>query len=66
MYTTWGSVRGDCGHVHQTEASATVCLIKDQKGCLKNGGYSDRRVRKIENRDDIRNYDVTSGPGQVI
>ena len=63
-YTTWGSVRGDCGHVHKTAESAEKCIEKDNSGCHKQGGYSDRRIREIESRADLLNYDTTKGPGK--
>ncbi len=64
LYTTWGPVRGDCGHAHKTWMAASACLTKDAAGCAKQGGYSDREVRQIESKDELRSYDVTRGPGQ--
>lgn len=43
-YTTTGSVRGDCGHQHKTLRAAVACLMRDQRGCKAQGGYSDRTV----------------------
>jgi hypothetical protein len=43
-YTTYGSVRGCCGHKHQTLTAAQKCLSRDQAGCRSQGGYSDREV----------------------
>lgn len=44
MFTTKGSVRGSCGHDHRTLKGAVACLKRDQRGCAKQGGYSDRTV----------------------
>jgi hypothetical protein len=44
VFTTYGSVRGCCGHRHETRQSADACLADDQAGCSSQGGYSDRAV----------------------
>lgn len=64
-YTTWGPVRGDCGHVHRSEETADRCLAADRAGCAAQGGYSDREIRAIQSRADLARYDVTAGPGAV-
>lgn len=46
-YTTYGSVRGGCGHRHGYEETAQRCLDQDRKGCRKQGGYSDRSIAVI-------------------
>ena len=46
-YTTWGTVRGGCGHRHTTAALAQDCVVRDDRGCKRSGGYSDRSVRVI-------------------
>lgn len=46
-YTTQGSVRGSCGHVHRTERAAEACAARDERGCASQGGYSDRGVRTL-------------------
>lgn len=43
-FTSTGSVRGGCGHLHTTRANAEKCLAKDARGCAAHGGYSDRAV----------------------
>ena len=43
-YTTWGSVRGGCGHDHATREDADLCLELDMDGCGGQRGYSDRQV----------------------
>ena len=63
-YTTFGSVRGDCGHAHQTYAAAEACIRRDQRGCRQQGGYSDREVRVIVAPAEVASYDVTRGPGE--
>ena len=47
-YTTVGSVRGWCGHHHQTIAEAVRCLHADARICARQGGYSDRRVERTD------------------
>lgn len=66
LYTTWGPVRGDCGHVHRSLDAAEACLNRDGRECKSAGGYSDREVRVITSRDEIESYDVTRGPGKTI
>ena len=46
-YTTTGSVRGACGHAHRTLWGAIKCQQADHRGCAKQGGYSDRTIRKV-------------------
>jgi len=41
-YTTYGSIRGGCGHNHATPEEADACLAQDGSGCRTQGGYSDR------------------------
>ena len=53
-FTTYGSVRGCCGHLHKTIAAAETCLQRDQNGCGGQGGYSDREV--VEVGEDDRLY----------
>lgn len=65
-YTTWGPVRGCCGHYHQSTETAQRCLDADASGCQGQGGYSDRHIRAITTRADVRRYDVTMGPGQAV
>lgn len=68
-YTTWGSVRGDCGHLHRTREEAKRCLARDRRSCRAQGGYSDRTLRRIEGdtladvRRILASYDVVYGPG---
>lgn len=61
-YTTWGPVRGDCGHHHTTQETAFACIQRDQRGCRSQGGYSDRALRLLE-PDNLDAYDGTRGPG---
>ncbi len=64
FYTTWGAVRGDCGHAHRSAGAAERCARADSAGCRTHGGYSDREARAIASRRDLLNYDVTRGPGE--
>ena len=45
-YTTYGRVRGGCGHRHTTRQAAERCRRRDASGCSKagRGSYSDRKV----------------------
>lgn len=45
-YETYGSVRGCCGHRHRSIATAVACIGRDHAGCVAQGGYSDRYVRR--------------------
>ncbi len=38
------NVRGNCGHTHRTIEAAVRCCRRDQAGCKKQGGYSDRTI----------------------
>lgn len=62
-YTTYGSVRGGCGHQHRTVEAAERCLNDDQNGCASQGGYSDRRVCEV--RDGYL-YEVGGGEDDWI
>jgi hypothetical protein len=43
-YTTYGPVRDQCGHAHETYEAAKRCARRDQSGCASQGAYSDRLV----------------------
>jgi hypothetical protein len=64
-YTTYGDIRGCCGHRHKTIETAETCLGRDQRGCASRRGYSDRSVVRIG--DDGNLYDLSGewvpGPG---
>lgn len=47
IYTTYGSVRGQCGHRHTTLDLAVLCLMKDRRDCKTQGGYSDREIMLV-------------------
>ena len=61
-YTTWGSVRGDCGHLHRTYQAAQRCLEQDRRGCRGQDGYSDRHIR-VSTARELAGYITTYGPG---
>lgn len=65
-YTTWGPIRGWCGHVHEGVETAQRCLTKDRRDCQKEGNRSDRQVRRIFSCRDLRNIDANSGPGEPL
>ncbi len=51
-----GSVRGACGHKHQSEDAAEACIAADQRACARQGGYSDRVVAARRPRFDAGEY----------
>lgn len=65
-FTTWGSVRGGCDHLHRTVDEAEDCVDSDAAGCARQGGYSDREVRVLASADELQRYDVTKGPGEPL
>jgi hypothetical protein len=65
-YTTWGSVTGDCGHLHRSPEAAGACLDQHGHDCRTQGGRSDRQVRVVRSREELDNYDVTRGPGDLF
>jgi len=46
-YTTTGPVRGDCGRIYETVDAAAASIEADHAGCVKQGGYSDRKIRPL-------------------
>ena len=50
-YTTRGNIRGTCGHNHRSIRTAVKCLLREQAGCRKQGGYSDRDVIRGDGAD---------------
>jgi hypothetical protein len=47
-YTTTGSVRGSCRHQHRTIEAAYRCIVRDSRGCERQGGYTDRHVQRTD------------------
>lgn len=66
LYTTWGPIRGDCGHLHRSIRAAQSCAERDARGCRSQGGYGDRALRIVESRQELTTYDVTRGPGRRL
>lgn len=65
VFTTWGSVRGGCKHLHQSVLRAVECIGYDHAGCRSQGGYSDREVRALREgatHEDAARYD----PGEAV
>ena len=50
-YTTRGSVRGCCGHAHESIETAAACLRGDHSGCASQGGYSDRVIVRTDGEE---------------
>ena len=48
-YTTEGSTRKCCGHKHRSFRTAKACLLRDDRGCARQGGYTDRKVVRYVN-----------------
>lgn len=64
IYTTWGSVRGCCGHRHRTPEAAWACLQNDRSGCRNKRGYSDREIYVAQSDNPyIDGYHTTKAPG---
>jgi hypothetical protein len=59
-YMCTGSVRGECGHHHKTRESAERCRKNDQRGCEKQGGYSDREVYLWDGNRTVPDHDFLS------
>ena len=60
-YTTWGNVRGTCGHRHRSLDAAVQCLNADRRVCKSQGGYSDRGVFKLDDGADPNDITHTTG-----
>jgi hypothetical protein len=63
LYTTLGDVRGGCGHAHRSLKAAIACRKADHKGCVSQGGYSDRQIYTITEREE--RYNITLPPEQL-
>lgn len=50
-FTTWGTVRGSCGHAHRTLAQAQACVIRDERLCRRTGRDTDRAIRFVAFRN---------------
>jgi hypothetical protein len=47
-YSTYGPIRGCCGHRHKTRATAEKCVVRDQSHCCDRGrGRTDRQVVQV-------------------
>ncbi len=67
-YTCWGSVRGHCGHIHETVGGAERCVAQDNRGCAKSPHLSgsDRWVYRATEAE-IQEWAASSsqsGPGE--
>jgi len=65
-YTCDGSVRGSCGVKHGSPEAAGNCTRRDHRGCVRQGGYSDRTLVSLDglpisNEDFERFYDAFDG-----
>jgi hypothetical protein len=63
LYTTLGDVRGGCGHAHRSLEAAIACRKADHKGCVSQGGYSDRQVYTIS--EPSERHHLTLPPEQL-
>jgi len=49
FYTTWGPVRGECGHRHNSVRAAARCCVLDRRYCERSrGSYSDRSLWRVD------------------
>jgi hypothetical protein len=53
VYTNWGPVRGECGHLHKSKHAAVRCLVSDRAGCRKLGSYSDRATWRANSAEEM-------------
>jgi hypothetical protein len=58
-YTTWGPVRGCCGHAHMHGPEAEDCLAAERQAFPD----TDRELRIIPGKAALRNFDPVEGPG---
>jgi hypothetical protein len=47
-YIAKGNIRGECPHRHRTLAAAQRRADRDDAGCRRQGGYSDREALVVE------------------
>jgi hypothetical protein len=57
-YETEGNVRGNCGHRHRTLDGAIRCLRRDHRGCVSQGGYSDRYIYRVDGAERVAMIEV--------
>jgi hypothetical protein len=50
-YITKGSVRGSCGHRHETIKAAYECMMKDHDLYAQSGGRSDRIIMAVDEHE---------------
>lgn len=60
-YVTWGSIRG-MGPIRKTIEQAERDLRADQRGCRRQGGYSDRFVYAIDADGYVVGLNLDGGP----
>lgn len=63
-FTTYGDVRGQ-GKVFDTQHAAENSLAADQRGCAKQGGYSDRQVVAIDEDGYLRQIEDGKAAGYI-
>lgn len=67
-YTTWGSVRGGCGHLHRSVEAAERCIARDARAVRRGNGrdaYSDRAVYRVEARTARELGSLGIPPGEL-
>ena len=50
-YITKGTVRGSCGHRHETIKAAYECMTKDRDLYAQSGGHSDRVIMAVDENE---------------
>lgn len=63
-YTTWGPVR-EQGPIRSTYAEARADLVSDARGCISQGGYTDRRVVAVSESGRLVEVDDEGAPTDV-
>lgn len=62
-YTTFGPVSGCCGHNHGTPQKAQDCIDAERKKAPK-GTTFDREIREVGSVKEIKDFDLSAGPGK--
>ena len=63
-YVAWGSVCGECEHLHHTIKATQACIDHHSRGCVSQGGYNDQAVYVWE--PDIVSYRYVNPVNQQV
>lgn len=65
-YATYGNVRGLGPTLHRTLDAAQAAVARDQAGCRKQGGYSDRDVYLVDQDRFLRPLWTAHEEGDIL